>query len=46
LKPAPLVMDHRFFLHSLVVAGLALLGCLFFAFIYIGLWYWRVKHDG
>lgn len=37
-------MDGCFFRDSLIVIGLSLIGCLFFALLYIGLWYWRHRH--
>ena len=35
------VMSPRFFLLSLVVIGLTLIGCLFFPFGFIGFCFWR-----
>ena len=39
----PLVMDGKFFLYSLMIAGIAIIGSLLFASVFIGLWYWKKK---
>ena len=40
-------MDGKLFRDSIIIAGIALVGSLFFALLFIGLWYWRVvKKNG
>ncbi len=39
----PMVMDGELFRDSLIIIGITLVGSLFFAFLFIGLWHWRTK---